>query len=62
MVVKHYVYRNIKHIKHNSFTNREGYDLGYIQEMIYNETGVVVDQDPIKRAVAEIRYKVKKYK
>ena len=61
-IIKHYLHRNWKLIKENSYENRKGYNPDYIQDMIYKEMKVVIDTKLIKTLIKEVRYRVKKYK
>ena len=43
VIVKHFMIRYWKIIKHSSYNDRTGYNPSWIQEAFYNHTKVVVD-------------------
>ena len=61
-MMKHYIHRNWGEIKEYSYEYKYGYNPNYVQEMIYEETGVVVERSIIKKAIKDVRKRVKIFK
>jgi len=61
-MIKHFMLRYWKVIKHNSYEDRTGYNPSWIQEAFYYHANVVVDQSIIKNGIKEVRYIAKKHK
>ena len=57
--MKHYIQRNWKFIKRNSYKGRTGYNPDFIQGMIFDEMNILIELEIIKNIIKEIRYIVK---